>query len=294
MHIRILFFLLVSLLGHVANGQQTTEPAGDCGSQQYDSPSSTKDVFDLKDRSEASLKMAFDRLEQQVATVDFDEEAVKNWIQSLPADQVPDLPFVDEDKTIKDIADLVSELIAKAENLLKAEATKALKNTKSTLTAAFNAAVANLTPKGVFAADAAWLNHCCGSTGYWSNPSVTKAGKTAERATAAFDAKVNIGGSVGVEATTKCSISFKLQLSLSLTSWSNVRFWPPAKEKGDESNRMGCSVTVKALPNWKATYDTQFGAGVLLIITLGKGADLENEPLLKEVDAVLKITDPKP
>ena len=292
----VMLFLQASVTAQQTSAQPTghdATPPGDCGSQMYDSVRSSKDVFDIKDRAEEALNFAQARLQKQVDSIHFDTDAVEKWVKSLPVDKLPNFPFVDEEKTIENMADLVVRLIEKAEKLLKEVATKELDDSKKELKEAFDAVVAGFLPQGLFEADTAWLEDCCGSSGYWTTPRANISGNTAVRASASFKLKVDIGGSVGVEAGTKCEINFTLKLSLSLSKWTDARFWPPPKDKNDDSNHRGCSVTVKARPNWKATYDAEQGAGVMLIVSLGRGKDLENEPPLKEVDAILKITDSK-
>lgn len=282
-------FKLAFIFVYTCAANTTEAPAGHgCGEKKTDHISKTVDFLDLKKHGGEALDHAFANLQAEVDTINFDSEAVKNWISSIPVDKLPNLPFIDEGEEIKNIADLVAKLIKKSESVLKENATTALAETKKLLSASFNAAIANLLPKGIFAADAAWLENCCDTTGFWSSPNVIVAGKAAERGSASFSAKVKIGGSLGVEATTVCEISFSVKLSISLTSWTNARFWPPNLD-GEDKNRRGCSVVVRAQPNWKATYDTESGGGVMLVVKLGRGSDLVNDPKLKEVETKLSI-----
>lgn len=277
----------------VVCSQTTNPPPGHCGDLKFDSPNTVKDVLDIKDRGKDAIDMAFAKLQEQVDSIVFDEQAVANWLKSLPSNQIPNFPLIDEGKVIKDISELSVALIKKAEIFLKAELTAQLALTKKALQASFDAAVIILLPRGIFKADASWEEFCCDKTGYWTKPDVTAAGETVARGTASFKAKVLIGASLGLEASTPCEINLNVKLSLALTKWSDIRFWPPPRNGDDDSNQRGCSVTVRALPNWKATYDRELGAGAMLILSLGKGSDLENFPKLREVDAILYMPDPK-
>lgn len=247
-----------------------------------------KDVLGLKDKGQASLDHAFEYLQGQVDSINFDSQAVKNWIESV---DVPNFPLIDEEETIEDLAALVARLIEKAEVALKENITEALATTKTALSTSFNAAIAGLLPQGTFSADAAWEKYCCDTTGFWSSPDVTKKGITSKTGTAAFKAEVEIGGSVGVEATTKATMEFSLSLTLEHTGWANARFWPAPTGSGDDSNHKGCSVTVRAKPLWKASYSASAGGGVMLTVTLGSGQALENVPALNEVEAKLTIVE---
>jgi hypothetical protein len=104
-----MLFLQASVTAQQTSAQPTghgSTPPGDCGSQMYDSVRSSKDVFDIKDRAEEALNFAQARLQKQVDSINFDTDAVEKWVKSLPVDKLPNFPFVDEEKTIEDMADL--------------------------------------------------------------------------------------------------------------------------------------------------------------------------------------------
>lgn len=287
----VIAFLLIALIPCVGRAQQQPPPSGHCGDPKSASPSETNDVLDLTERSTDAIEHATDKLEGQVDSIDFDSQAVQNW---LSQQQLPDLPLVNEDKTINNIAKLTAALIERAEKSLKEAAKNALNATESALKTSFETAIQSLLPTGDFSADAAWEEKCCDTTGYWSNPSVIKSGVTSKKGKAGFNVQVDIGGGLGVEAETKATIEFEVSLELALTGWANARFWPSAKNADDNSNHTGCSVTVKALPEWAATYGATQKAGVMLIVTLGSETKLENDPKLKEVETTLSIPPKKP
>lgn len=258
----------------------------ECGPIQGQAFSATKDVLDLGTKGQDAINHAFAYLQGQVDSIHFDAQAAANWVKTV---NPPDFPFLDEGEMITDIAGVIEKLIIKAESTLKSKTTAALATVKTQLTTSFNLGVATLLPQGVFRADASWKKECCGSSGFWSSPTVISAGITSTTGSASFNVELNLGGSVGIEVTTPANIEFSVSLSLEHTGWSNARFWPPAAGPEDESNHKGCSVRIMAQPEWQATYDASGGGGALLKVNLGVARTLANIPMMKEVEATVSI-----
>lgn len=281
----ILFFLLPG----VGLAQQQQSSGGHCGKRMGGTAVVWNDAAGITQKVDISLNTAFGRLQEQINTIRFDSEEVKDWISDLDPGKV-NLPWVDEEQVIEDVAEAAGALIDQTEDLLKNALTTARGSSETALRKSFTSAMKSFAPGGNFKADISYLKDCCATTGYWSGPSVQLAGRpTAVKGIADFEVKVGIGGSVGIEATTEASMKFGLELELALTKWSDWRFWPPASGENDSSNRKGCSVQVRSQPNWKASYIAKAGGGALLTVVLGVGATADNTPKLPEVTTSLSI-----
>lgn len=280
--------ILACVFPYTGFAQQQSSPDGCCGDRKSESPSVRNDVLGITQKIDTSLDTAFTRLQEQIDTIEFDSEAIGGWIGGLEPGNV-DLPFIDE-AVINNVAEAVPEWIDRAEELLQEGLTAARGATETALRTSFNNAMSSFVPGGNFQADVSWKIDCCETTAFWSSPYVQLAGSpTSVKGTADFEAEISVGPAVGITATADASVNFGLELDFGITDWSNERFWPSPSGIGDTSNREGCSVQVRARPDWEATYLATGGGGALLTVTLGIGATASNDPNLPEVTTTLSI-----
>lgn len=165
------------------------------------------------------------------------------------------------------VAQIVVDVIAKAEANLNAAKNSAAADLINSAKRSISGGISKLEPKAKFQADVSYYEGCC-KQAQWSGVAVNKLGISSVSGFGEFQYKFRVAASAVAEVGVDFLLKIKIEGSFAVSGFNPVR---PTSGSGE-------SFTITATPNIERKLSVSAGGGVLLQVTLG-GTISDNDTL---------------
>lgn len=213
------------------------------------------DVEGYKEKAEDFAKKIEKESLDTVNSITLDTSAVSDWV-------------IENTKgrgwTAERLGREIAKVINKAEVELNEQKDIQSKELVKKALELYRAKIKTLSPKVKFQVDNEWEERCC-EQGDWKRGGANVVGVYEINSGGSVKVSFKVGGTLGVALLTGAEISLSAKGFFGILQRPN-----PV----DPTTSKGSSITIKATPSWKATYEVNAGLGIFVIVGVMDGASI--------------------